>query len=135
MRPLFQPSTILVVDDDPDIRSLLRTFLEHEGYVVYASGDQNRATQIFRRSPVDLVILDYSMPQRSGSELARELQTIRPSVCIMIISGAIMPPAELEQVQTRGWTFLAKPFSLPKLLTEVHTILASFDEGSATLIA
>jgi CheY-like chemotaxis protein len=63
----FASPTILVVDDDPDIRSLTRTFLEHEGYHVYTSGDADRAAKIFRRAPkIDLLITDYSMPHRSG---------------------------------------------------------------------
>jgi CheY-like chemotaxis protein len=48
----LSPSRILLVDDDPDIRSLTRTFLEHEGYGVFSSGDAERASQIFHSVPV-----------------------------------------------------------------------------------
>lgn len=129
---------ILVVDDDPDIRSLIRTFLEHEGHTVYVSGDPDRAAKIFSRSPdIDLVITDYSMPHRSGFDLGRELKTIRPSLRLLIISGAIVSSGQLDQMQTRGWRFLSKPFSLPQLLAEVHSILevTQREGSSATLIA
>ncbi len=57
--PELSPSMILLVDDDPDIRVLTRTFLEHEGYSVLSSGDAERAMQIFRSVPqIDLVVTD-----------------------------------------------------------------------------
>jgi DNA-binding NtrC family response regulator len=117
-------NTILVVDDDPDIRSLTRTFLEHEGYHVYTSGDVNRATQIFRRAPrIDLLITDYSMPHRSGMDLAHELKSIRPSLPVLIVSGVFFASSQLSRMKAQGWSFLAKPFSLPRLLATVHDIL------------
>lgn len=133
-----KPCKILIVDDDPDIRSLTRTFLEHEGYTVYVSGDPDRAAQIFRRSPgIDLVITDYSLPQRSGFDLARELKALQPSLRVLLISGVIVSPGQLDQMQVHGWKFLPKPFSLPQLLSEVHSILtpAPVLDRSATLIA
>jgi DNA-binding response OmpR family regulator len=131
-----EQNVVLVVDDDPDIRSLTRTFLEHEGYRVYVTGDADRAAKIFRTAPrIDLLITDYSMPHRSGMDLARELKLIRPSLPILIISGIFLAPVQLAQMQTQGWSFLAKPFSLPLLLARVHTILqpARSADASATL--
>ncbi|HEY2039657.1 MAG TPA: response regulator [Edaphobacter sp.] len=134
-----------MVDDDPDIRSLIRTFLEHEGYIVHVSGDADRAAKLFSRSTdIDLVITDYSMPQRSGFDLARELRCLRPSLRMLIISGAIVSSGKLDQMEANGWRFLPKPFSLPQLLAEVHSILeikpckkssADLGDSSATLIA
>lgn len=120
------PRTVLVVDDDRDIRSLTRTFLEHEGYSVCTSGDADRAAHIFHTSPhIDLLITDYSMPNRSGMDLAIELKSHQPSLPILIISGAEIVASQLALMQTHGWNFLAKPFSLPELLSHVHTILQS----------
>lgn len=140
--PLFVASRnsrkILIVDDDPDIRSLTRTFLEHEGYIVYTCGNPDRAAQIFRRSTdIDLVITDFSMPHRSGLDLARELKVLRPSLQVLIISGVIVSSVQMDQMQVRGWRFLPKPFSLPQLLSEVHRILESKPDldRSATLMA
>lgn len=137
-QPGFQtPHTILVVDDDSDIRLLLRTFLEHEGYRVHTCENADRAVHIFRRSPgIDLLITDFSMPGRNGLDLAREIKSIRPSLPVLIVSGMIMAPVELEQMRIRNWTFLPKPFLLPQLLAEVHRILGSAPvESSATLRA
>ena len=127
---------ILVVDDDSDIRSLTRTFLEHEGYNVFSCENADRAIHIFRRTPIDLLITDYSMPNRSGMDLAREAKAIRPSLPVLIISGAIVDESQLQLMRIRNWNFMPKPFSLPQLLGEVHRILDRLRvPDSATLTA
>ncbi len=117
----LSPSVILLVDDDPDVRLLTRTFLEHEGYSVFSSGDAERAAQIFRSVPqIDLLVTDVYMPGRSGLELARELKAIRNEVPVLLISGGVLE----DGLEEEGWSFLAKPFRLPELLGTVHRILA-----------
>jgi two-component system, chemotaxis family, chemotaxis protein CheY len=119
--------TILLVDDDPDIRSLARTFLVHEGYRVFTSGDAERATHVFRSaSEIDLLIVDLYLPERSGMELAKDLKALRQDLPILMISGGLLDPALRDQLQEQGWRFLAKPFSLPELLATVHLILDAF---------
>jgi len=121
----LSPSVILLVDDDPDVRLLTRTFLEHEGYSVFSSGEVERAMQIFRNVPrIDLVVTDLYMPGRSGMELARELKEIRREVPVLIISGGLLDGGQEAGLQNEGWSFLAKPFRLPELLAAVHRILA-----------
>src|SRR5277367_395215 len=87
----LSPSRILLVDDDPDMRSLTRTFLEHEGYNVFSSGDAERAAQIFRSVPrIDLVVTDLYMPGRSGMELGMELKALRRDLPVLLISGGFV---------------------------------------------
>jgi two-component system, chemotaxis family, chemotaxis protein CheY len=119
------PSKVLLVDDDPDIRSLTRTFLEHEGYSVFSSGDAERAVQIFRSVPgIDLLVTDLYMPGRSGLELARELKALRSDLPVLMISGGLLEEEQEAKLKAEGWSFLAKPFRLPELLAGVHRILA-----------
>ncbi len=116
---------ILLVDDDPDVRMLTRTFLEHEGYGVFSSGDAERAVQIFRSVPqIDLLVTDLYMPGRSGMDLARELKAIRNDLPVLMISGGMVEGRQEARLQDEGWSFLAKPFRLPELLGTVHRILA-----------
>jgi two-component system chemotaxis response regulator CheY len=123
--PELSPSVILLVDDDPDVRLLTRTFLEHEGYSVFSSGDAERAVQIFRSVPqIDLLVTDLYMPGQSGMELARELKGIRGDVQVLLISGGTLEADQATGLQAEGWSFLAKPFGLPELLATVHRILA-----------
>ena len=122
---VLPPSTILVVDDDPDLRSLTRTFLEHEGYAVYSSGDADRAVQIFKSVPqIDLLVTDLYMPQRSGMELAVELKGLRSELPVLMISGGLVDEVQKSLLQEEGWSFMAKPFRLPELLATVHRVLA-----------
>jgi CheY-like chemotaxis protein len=119
------PSVILLVDDDPDVRTLTRTFLEHEGYSVLSSGDADRAVQIFRSVPqIDLLVTDLYMPGRSGMELGLELKAIRRNLPVLMISGGMLGEGQEESLKAEGWSFLAKPFRLPDLLAAVHRILA-----------
>jgi len=123
--PELSPSVILLVDDDPDVRLLTRTFLEHEGYSVFSSGDAKRAAQIFRSVPqIDLLVTDLYMPGRSGMELARELKALRSELPVLLISGAMLEEMQEAGLREEGWSFLAKPFRLPELLAAVHRILA-----------
>jgi len=121
----LSPSKILLVDDDPDIRSLTRTFLEHEGYGVFSSGDAERAAQIFRSVPeIDLLVTDLYMPGRSGIELAKELKALRSELSVLMISGGLVDNVQKTNLEAEGWNFLAKPFRLTELLSMVHRILA-----------
>jgi two-component system, chemotaxis family, chemotaxis protein CheY len=121
----LSPSVILLVDDDPDIRVLTRTFLEHEGYSVFSSGDAERAMQIFRSVPqIDLLVTDLYMPGRSGMELARELKSLRSELPVLLISGGMLEEEQEAGLREEGWSFLAKPFRLLELLATVHRILA-----------
>jgi two-component system chemotaxis response regulator CheY len=119
------PGTILLVDDDPDLRSLTRTFLEHEGYRVFSASDADRAAQIFSSAArIDLLITDLYIPQRTGMELAFDLKALQKDLPVLLISGGLVDTAQQMRLQTEGWRFLAKPFLLPDLLSEVHRILA-----------
>jgi DNA-binding NtrC family response regulator len=119
------PSTILLVDDDPDIRSLTRTFLEHEGYSVFSSGDAERAVQIFRSVPqINLLVTDLYMPGGSGMDLGLELKAIRSDLPVLMISGGLVKEGQEASLKAEGWSFLAKPFRLTELLAAVHRILA-----------
>jgi two-component system, chemotaxis family, chemotaxis protein CheY len=120
----FASTTILLVDDDPDIRVLTRTFLEHIGFRVLSSGDADRATQIFLSAPrVDLLIADQNMPRRSGMDLAFQLKALRPDLPVLMISGGVIGNVPRNLFTQPGWNFLPKPFSLPALLDTVHRIL------------
>jgi two-component system, chemotaxis family, chemotaxis protein CheY len=113
------------VDDDPDVRVLTRTFLEHEGYSVFSSGDAERAVQIFRSVPqIDLLVTDLYMPGRSGMELGMELKALRRDLPVLLISGGLVEDEQMAKMKEEGWSFLAKPFRLPELLATVHRILA-----------
>jgi DNA-binding response OmpR family regulator len=92
---------------------------------VLSSGDAERASQIFRAVPrIDLLVTDLYMPGRSGMELARKLKALRRELPVLMISGGVLDTAKEAGLEAEGWSFLAKPFRLPEMLSTVHRILA-----------
>lgn len=71
---MTKPASILVVDDDPEIVTMLNTRLTKRGYKIVTAGDGNRAIELAKRERPDLVLLDVMMPGKSGWEVARALK-------------------------------------------------------------
>jgi DNA-binding NtrC family response regulator len=129
------PCAVLLVDDDADVRLLTRTFLEHEGYRVFSSGDAERAAQIFSSVPrIDLLICDMYMPGRSGMELAFDLKAIREELPILMISGGYVDEDVKERLYQEGWRFMVKPFRFTELLSTVHQMLAAIEAERSRLL-
>jgi two-component system, cell cycle sensor histidine kinase and response regulator CckA len=117
--------TILLVEDEEAVRAFARTVLERNGYRVLeaAGGIDALARVATRERQVDLLVTDVVMPQMSGTELARSLIRISPSVKVLYVSGytgnAILHGAVLD----KGEDFLQKPFSSQELLAKVRELL------------
>ncbi len=81
--------TVLLVDDEDAIRLLGRTILEQKGYQVLTAEDGREAVEIFakKKKEIDLVILDLTMPHRSGGEVLRQLRQIEPKLKVIVSSG------------------------------------------------
>ena len=117
------PASILVIDDDPDVRDFIVTSLEEQGYRVRQASDGERGLKEAARATPDLVILDFVMPGMSGSEVAKRLLAKRPDQLILFVSGysetravrGIAPNAPL----------LAKPFRAEALDKAVRNALAA----------
>jgi CheY-like chemotaxis protein len=80
---------VLVVDDEPDVRSYLRSALEDAGFLVRTACDGLDALEMIRRDPPDLISLDLVMPKHSGAKLYRELQKDRrfSKIPVLIVTG------------------------------------------------
>jgi DNA-binding response OmpR family regulator len=84
MMPL---KTILLVDDDPELRDLLVTVLAEPGYTVLVAADGYEALRILVERVVDLMITDIKMPGITGFELARQAKLMRPNLHVIYLSG------------------------------------------------
>lgn len=118
---------ILVVDDDQQIRNMLRATLERENYEVVEAGDGIEAMAAYKSESIDLVITDIVMPDKEGIELIMELKGTNPEVKIIAISGGgrINPEDYLKWARRFGVdrTF-SKPVDRQKLLEAMASILA-----------
>jgi len=120
-------SRILIVDDDEQIRNMLRMTLERAEYEVVEAGDGVEAVAVYKAQDIDLVITDIVMPEKEGIELIMELKGINPAVAIIAISGGgrINPEDYLKWARRFGVddTF-SKPVDRQKLLAAVANLLA-----------
>ena len=111
--------TVLFADDEELIRDLGRQVMEMHGYTVFLAEDGKRAIDLFRsnRQAIDLVVIDLTMPQRSGMEVYRAIRKIDPGARIILSSGS--PPSE----PVPGTTFLPKPYRADTLAKVIRSAL------------
>jgi PAS domain S-box-containing protein len=115
--------TILVVDDDPDVREIAAIFLRQAGYVVREAGSGPEAKDILAEGPVSLALVDYAMPMMSGVEFARVAREIQPDLPIVYITGAInMLGPDGDGL---GDPVVVKPYSRATLLKMVREMALS----------
>jgi len=115
---------ILLVDDDPYIRSLGREILEKLGYEVEtAETGEEVLAKLHQGRPLDLVILDYHLPGISGPEVIQRLKTVCPGAEVLVASG-FFSNRDREQLTAGGATgFLCKPFRLAELRARIEEVL------------
>jgi two-component system, cell cycle sensor histidine kinase and response regulator CckA len=109
--------TVLVVEDEEALRSLIELILTEAGYRVLAAANGEEALKLLRsRDPIDLVLTDSIMPRVSGSELVRRLRAIRPEARVIQMTGYRELGAPKDE-------FLAKPFEPETLLQSIREVL------------
>jgi len=119
--PKRKPVRILLVDDDPLIRSLGRELLKNLGYAVETAGDGEEVLDLFAQGPPpDLVILDYNLPGISGPALLSRLREIHPGGRVLVASG-FFSKQEMDQLREAGAAeFLYKPFRVAELKSRIE---------------
>lgn len=118
---------ILVVDDDPISRQVLRAMLEKEGHLVTEAEDGVKAVKGYDRNLIDLVITDIFMPEKEGVQTVRELMKENPDVKIIAVSGGSSSANydSLDWIKMFGvkYTF-TKPFNAKAILAAVDDLLS-----------
>lgn len=118
------PATILLVDDEEDLRYIMELILSMNGYCVIVCGTADLAAIAFRESPsIGLLLTDMQMPGRSGIELARELSASRPSLPVLIMSGGMPTLGARNEINDRRWKFLSKTVDERTLLSTIAGLL------------
>jgi len=116
--------TILLVDDDKDLREFLYQHLLHCGHSVLQAGSGAEALERFRGNPdIDLLLTDLVMPGLSGDQLAVQLVEKKPFLPVLFISGNSLSHIESAVPLIEGRNFLQKPFSLETLERAIATLL------------
>jgi CheY-like chemotaxis protein len=121
-RPVHRRAKVLVVDDDRDIRDVVRALLEGLGYEVQDAEDGASGLALLETFEPHLVLLDFAMPGMNGAEVARAVRTRWPAMPILFASG-YADTAALEEVPGPACPMLRKPFAADDLQRALAEIL------------
>jgi DNA-binding response OmpR family regulator len=116
------PQTVLIVDDEPSVRTIAKTILSGAGYAIAEAADPEAARVAVQSTPrpFDLILLDLTLTGQSGASLIPEFRTRTPGSRVLLVSGA--GGEEAEGLGADG--FLAKPFTRAALLGAVQRVLS-----------
>ena len=114
---------ILVVEDNPATRELLREFLFEEGYTVRVAGDGKEALLRVRKESFDLVLTDVKMPRMNGIQLLKELQKIIPDTKVVIVTATADSEIAVKAMKFGAYGYITKPFCLDSILQKVKKAL------------
>ena len=113
----------MVVDDDPDIRELLFTALEDEGFEVVPAANGQEALAVIRTFRPDVIVLDLMMPVMDGWQFATELRSRDEDIPLVLLSAA--RDLKAHQKTLSAADVIEKPFDLAELLPKIHRIASA----------
>lgn len=116
--------SILVVDDEPAVRDLVKEILESGGYAVLTASNGREAMKCLRRNIVDLVITDLVMPEQEGIETIRAIRRGQPGLKILAMSGSAAPHLGTA-CKLGAQDSIQKPFTMESLLAKVESLLTA----------
>jgi two-component system, OmpR family, response regulator len=123
IRPTSAGKHLLIVDDDPAMRSMLTEYLEGENFKVTAVADGDSMTRALRNAAVDLIILDMKLGKEDGLDLIRQLGS-PPEAPIIVVTGHRRDEADrIVGLELGADDYLTKPFSLRELLARIRAVL------------
>jgi CheY-like chemotaxis protein len=114
--PELKPAVLLCIDDNEDVLECEKSFLESFGYTVLTAATGSRGLELASMHSVDLVIVDYVMPEMNGHEVAIAMRRLRPQAPIIMLSGALDVP---EQALKWVDAFIAKDRVASQLLPAI----------------
>ncbi len=119
------PATLLIVDDEPQVRKLLETLLQHEGYQTLSASNGEEALQLVAQQPPDLILLDVMMPGMDGYEVASQLKgnPATANIPIIMLSALSESSARLSGLETGAEEFISKPVERVELWLRVRNLL------------
>ena len=123
--PPSRPRTsILVVDDDADMREWVKEELEHEGFVVETAGGGRAGVERVKMGGIDLVVSDVKMPDLDGLDLLREIREVDPSPFVIIVTAFGSIDTAIRAVKLGAYDYITKPFKIDQLLLSIDKALA-----------
>src|SRR5580658_7839915 len=117
--------TILIVDDEPEIRKLVTAMLTRSGYRVVSADTGENAIRLFRSNPdADLLLTDVVAPGMSGPMIADQIAALKPEIKVLFMSGYDGTQAVQRLVVEKGYSLLIKPFTMDELGRKIDSVLS-----------
>ncbi|MDO5719039.1 MAG: response regulator transcription factor [Tissierellia bacterium] len=125
---------ILLVEDEKGISSIVKAYLEKEGYIVFCAFDGKRAIELFKEENPDLIVLDRMLPLISGEEV---LKNIRESsdIPVILLTAKVEEDDRIEGFQLGADDYVTKPFSPKELMERVKAILRRTSADSSNILS
>ncbi|MEM3464322.1 MAG: response regulator [Candidatus Bathyarchaeia archaeon] len=123
-----EKARILIVDDDENIRKVLTTILEDEGYVIEAVENGKRAIEKTKKSFYNLVLIDIRLPDMEGTELLTKMKDAVPKTRKIIITGYPTLQNAIEAVNKGADAYILKPFDMDDVLQKIRDQLRKQEE-------
>jgi two-component system KDP operon response regulator KdpE len=117
------PLRVLVIDDEPPIRKLLRVGLSAHGYQTVEASSGKSALELLREQPPDLVILDLGLPDMQGHELLRTMRARNDKVPIVVLSSRDDETGKVQALDAGADDYVTKPFGMDELLARMRAAL------------
>ena len=117
------PLRVLVIDDEPPIRKLLRVGLSAHGYQTVEASSGRSALELLREQPPDLVILDLGLPDMQGHELLRTMRARNDKVPIVVLSSRDDETGKVQALDAGADDYVTKPFGMDELLARMRAAL------------
>jgi two-component system phosphate regulon response regulator OmpR len=117
-----KPASLLVVDDDPELRSLLQRFLGEHGHVVKTADGAAAMARVLERDPPDLVVLDLMMSGEDGLSICRRLRAAGETVPIIMLTAKGDPIDRILGLEMGADDYVAKPFMPRELLARIDAV-------------
>ena len=122
--------TILVVDDEPEVRKLVSAMLTRSGYKVLSADTGENAVRLIKSNPdTDLLLTDVVSPGMSGPMIADRIAALKPDIRVLFMSGYDSTQVVQRYVVEKGYSLLVKPFTMEQLERKVSQVLSG---GAAT---
>ena len=117
-----QTPTVLVIDDDPDVRGILGMLLSREGYEVVTAIDGAAALEHVKDERIGLIVLDLQMPRLDGDQFRRVYQERGGHAPILLVTAAEVAPDDLERLGVSA--YIPKPFDIDEVLETANRLVA-----------
>ena len=116
-------ATILVVDDEPDVREVVEEYLVAHGYAAFGAESAEAARTMAAQHAIDLALVDIHMPREDGLSLARHLRERHPKIAIVMLTSAATVIDRIVGLEMGADDYVTKPFDPRELLARVRSVL------------